>query len=40
MIDYLKDSIVKFKVEFKLNNGIFQIINHLKNAAIPLKITF
>ena len=29
-----------FKVEFKLNNGTFQKINHLKNSAIPLKIAF
>ena len=29
-----------FKVELKLNNGTFQIINHLKNSAIPLKIVF
>ena len=30
---------VFFKVDFKLNNGTFQIINHLKNLAILLKIT-
>ena len=28
------------KVEFKFNNGTFQINNHLTNSAIPLKITF
>ena len=28
------------QVEFKLNNGTFRIINHIKNSAIPLKITF
>ena len=29
-----------FIVEFKLNNGTFQIINHLTNSALQLKITF
>ena len=28
------------KVEFKLNNGNFQIINQLTTPAIPFKITF
>ena len=31
---------VFFKVEFKLKDGTFQIINHLKNSAFPLKIAF